>query len=316
MSTFTGSLQAKKKQDLQDIALALNISDSGIRDELQNRIKLHLSQNEATLSEDPRFGGLYGRNRKRSWLDSAKEDAMSVTSEDHDERIRTYARKNARQIVQRDTPPPPNNSLAKVMEELEPADLPLPPSPIPSAVVQAASAIGRDASALVLKVRQHERSIAIESRRLLKSTQGFLSDANNIFSITLLFELSIMLFTVLPISHFRIPLNPPYKVDDPILQPSTIIAIIPYPTPSYVFSLAFWTLLGKWALPTLVIPLLCGTLVSFDFPPREIDPITVGIVRVACSVASRWGIADETLGSRWRILSASVGAAFAFAEAI
>ena len=66
MSTYTGSLQAKKKQELQDIAHALSISDSGTREELQSRIKTHLSQHENLLAEDPRFSGLYVRNRKRS----------------------------------------------------------------------------------------------------------------------------------------------------------------------------------------------------------------------------------------------------------
>ena len=66
MSTYTGSLQPKKKQELQEIALALRISDSGTREELQSRIKTHLGLHEGTLAEDPRFGGLYGRTRKRS----------------------------------------------------------------------------------------------------------------------------------------------------------------------------------------------------------------------------------------------------------
>lgn len=66
-TTFSGSLQAKKKSELQDIAIALDIADSGTREDLQNRIKQHLSQNEAELSEDPRFAGLLSsRGRKRS----------------------------------------------------------------------------------------------------------------------------------------------------------------------------------------------------------------------------------------------------------
>lgn len=95
-----------------------------------------------------------------------------MSSEDHDDRVRaTYTRKASRLTAARPTPPP-GDSLTKVMAELEPANLPpLPPSPIPSAVVQAASAIGRDATALVLKVRQQERNMTLEGRRLLKSTQ-------------------------------------------------------------------------------------------------------------------------------------------------
>ncbi|KAF8510035.1 hypothetical protein JB92DRAFT_2831720 [Gautieria morchelliformis] len=320
MSTYTGSLQPKKKQELQGIALALNISDSGTRDELQSRIKTHLSQNEVTLAEDPKFGGLYGRTRKRSvqpQMQAVREDAISVSSEDHDDRVRTMStRKVSRQQAPRKTPPP-NDSTTKVMAELEPANLPpLPPSPIPSAVSQVVSAIGRDTTALVQEVRQHQRSMAVEGHRLLKNTQGFLSDATNIYTITLLVELTLMLYSVLPFSHLRIPLNAPYKLDDPISPPSTLVASIPYPTPSYFLSGTLWAVLAKWSLPTLVIPQLCGALISFSVPPREVDPVTIGIVRVACTVASRWGITDDILGSQWRILSASVGAAFAFAEAV
>ena len=125
-----------------------------------------------------------------------------------------------------------------------------------------------------------------------------------------------MLYAVLPFSRLRIPLNPSYTFNDPIRPPSTLVVTIPYPTPSFFLSGTFWAILAKWSLPTLVIPQLCGALISFSIPPREVDPVTIGIVRVACSVASHWGIADNVLGSRWRILSASVGAAFAFAEAV
>lgn len=62
---FTGSLQPKKKADLQEIATALQISDTGTKEELQNRIKEHLDKNQFKLEEDPAFSGLYSRIRKK-----------------------------------------------------------------------------------------------------------------------------------------------------------------------------------------------------------------------------------------------------------
>lgn len=66
-----------------------------------------------------------------------------------------------------------------------------------------------------------------------------------------------------------------------------------------------------------------GTLVSFkpgsswsDAP--EADPLTAAIIRIACVLAGDWNLDWATVGvtHKWRLLSASVAAAFAFAEAI
>jgi len=56
---FAGALPPKKKQELQEIALALNISDQGTKDEIQTRIKKHLDENAGTLESNPTFAGLY-----------------------------------------------------------------------------------------------------------------------------------------------------------------------------------------------------------------------------------------------------------------
>ena len=62
---FTGALAPKKKSELQDIALALRISDQGTKEEIQTRIKKHLDNNP-NLEEDARFAGLYNRRRRGS----------------------------------------------------------------------------------------------------------------------------------------------------------------------------------------------------------------------------------------------------------
>jgi SAP domain-containing new25 len=60
---YSGALQPKKKSELQQIAIALNLSRSGTKDELQARIKKHLEDNQDALESDPTFTGLFGRRK-------------------------------------------------------------------------------------------------------------------------------------------------------------------------------------------------------------------------------------------------------------
>jgi hypothetical protein len=62
---YSGSLGPKKKHELQEIALALRISDQGTKDEIVQRITKHLDSNQDALEDNPIFTGLFGR-RKRS----------------------------------------------------------------------------------------------------------------------------------------------------------------------------------------------------------------------------------------------------------
>ena len=62
---FSGALQPKKKAELQEIATALQISDQGTREDLQNRIKGHLDKHQTKLEEEPAFAGLFGRVKRR-----------------------------------------------------------------------------------------------------------------------------------------------------------------------------------------------------------------------------------------------------------
>jgi hypothetical protein len=73
--TFSGTIPSKKKADLQAIAVALDISDAGTKEDLQGRIKRHLERHQSKYEDDPTFSGLYGK-RKRS----AQPPITSVTS--------------------------------------------------------------------------------------------------------------------------------------------------------------------------------------------------------------------------------------------
>jgi len=103
---------------------------------------------------------------------------------------------------------------------------------------------------------------------------------------------------------------------------------------------AFWLVLLHWFIPTLLVPAIVGNLISFtpganvpqasaaDASPTPLilpfDPLTASIVRLAAEIAYPYTLVEarsevlglDVLGFRWRVLHASIGLAFAFAEAI
>lgn len=93
----------------------------------------------------------------------------------------------------------------------------------------------------------------------------------------------------------------------------------------------FWSVLLHWSIPTLVIPALLGSIISFH-PAHAtstrthrllpLDPLTASILRLAAQFGYPYKALNATIegidviGPQWRILNAAVGVAFAFAEAI
>lgn len=90
-------------------------------------------------------------------------------------------------------------------------------------------------------------------------------------------------------------------------------------------------ILVHWVGPSVVIPGVAGSLVSFhpaNSPtarvprPSFFDPLTASIIRVAVQYVYPYETLKLTtecidiLGPKWRLVAASVAAALAFAEAI
>jgi len=90
-------------------------------------------------------------------------------------------------------------------------------------------------------------------------------------------------------------------------------------------------ILIHWAGPSVIIPAISGSLVSFhpaNSPTARVsrasffDPLTASVIRVAAQYAYPYEALKHTtecvdiLGPKWRLLDASVAAALAFAEAI
>lgn len=139
----------------------------------------------------------------------------------------------------------------------------------------------------------------------------------------------ILCFWFTQIPHLQVPLSPRNQAG-PLFS-------VPYPPWSIFQTAAFWQVILHWAIPTLIIPAFVGSVISFNpantpspaetpsaSPIAPFDPLTASIIRLAAQVgypyafmASRTEVVGlDVLGSNWRVLSASVGVAFAFAEAI
>lgn len=88
-----------------------------------------------------------------------------------------------------------------------------------------------------------------------------------------------------------------------------------YPPSSVFTTKDLYTLIAQWSLPTLVLPIILGNLISFQ-SHADVDPITAGIVRLVCAISSQWGVPEELLSSKTRIVSAATVLAFSVAETL
>lgn len=211
-----------------------------------------------------------------------------------------------------------------------PSSLPsLPPSPFqsiisripaPSVVLSAIQGQGQ--------VAQQQEVILQSSTDLLHSLRIFLSNSRNIWSLSVILELFSVLYTI--ISWER------YSISVAGKTVSFTYAPLETATTSY-----FWTVLLHWSIPSLIVPAIVGSLISFSHRPRPqelvstssgppvsppsapFDPLSASISRLAiqwaypfANLSAAQGRNVDPLGSNLRIWSASVSVAFAFAEAI
>lgn len=105
---------------------------------------------------------------------------------------------------------------------------------------------------------------------------------------------------------------------------------VPHPVWAALSTSTYWSVVGHWALPTLLLPAILGHLISFSPNPRgamsgatlPFDPLTASIVRLAAAFGYPYPQINLTvagidvLGLKWRVLAASMSVAFAFAELI
>lgn len=86
---------------------------------------------------------------------------------------------------------------------------------------------------------------------------------------------------------------------------------------TYLLSGRIYKQIAIWSIPTIVAPQIAGTLISFTTPPKDIDPLSAAIVKLALAATldPSWYAVEGNLITQWRIVGAATSLAFAMAEA-
>ncbi|KAG1894447.1 uncharacterized protein F5891DRAFT_728894 [Suillus fuscotomentosus] len=337
--TFSGTIPSKKKADLQAIAVALNISDTGTREDLQGRIKRHLEQHQSKYEDDPTFSGLYGKKKKS--VQPPIERFVPSSPDEQEEKLHQSPQvTRSRRIVPldpRETTPVDDMRNVSIMlknlpispdAESTPASSAKhspqrkPESARPVAPIQKTRPVSKPLAQVAREyLAKLQVSVQTNTRTTLLTTRAVLSDSTNIWFLTVLLELFYILYMVIPWQTFE--LSPG--------SPSQFYIAISYPPARTFLTPSFWTVLIHWSIPDVFIPLVFGLLVSFhpanstsSRTPQVIalDPLSASIARLAAHVAYPFRALEvslqgvDVIGQKWRLLTASIVVAFAFAEAI
>jgi len=311
-SPYTSGWKNLKKGDLIDLADKLGLSaDTGSlkRVDIIAIIQKHLDENEGTLTDNPKFRALYPKrmsaNRRGSVIRAQAEESDEAS--ELTPALAPTIRRGAGKRVGSPTESVDASKASLVHAASTPSRIPLPPSPIK--LIQDLSVKVRPELDTVLANATRTRDqLGIEADKILAKTKLFLSDSPNLTSITILWELILLLATFTPVEYT------PFQFASPVSEDHYTVNI-PHPPMILAFWEALFFLLAKWSFPTLIIPQMTGRVVGFS-DRRDIDPLTSSIARLVCVLSIPWGIPEEFLSIKTRVLAASTALAFAMAEAL
>lgn len=88
-----------------------------------------------------------------------------------------------------------------------------------------------------------------------------------------------------------------------------------HPPAAIFLSKELYILIAAWAVPTIILPVIFGYLISFQ-GPSGVDLVSSGIVRLVCAVSPPWDVPEDFLSSKTRVISAATALSFAVAEAL
>jgi hypothetical protein len=98
---------------------------------------------------------------------------------------------------------------------------------------------------------------------------------------------------------------------------SPFVLDIPYPPKETITSLELYTLILKLVSQAYILPALFGSLISFsNHTNAVVDPVTSSIVRLVAAVSHDFGVPEEFVSQKTRIVGGGTALAFAFAESV
>ncbi|KAH7924455.1 hypothetical protein BV22DRAFT_1090912 [Leucogyrophana mollusca] len=290
--TFTGTLRSKRRAELLEIAKALQINESGTKEDLQTRIKKHLDANQTDLEDEPAFAGLFAKMKKSSAQSQPQPAVRRFVPPAGTETVEETAPVNtagsspvkntrsSRRITLLDPVGPIRQGTP--VSDLRDVSIMLKNPPISpegdeeAAGIQSSSILRKQELAhspaktgstprSPLKVtlkpaidvsnifRGQSDTAVRQATESLLDVRTFLSSSLNIWSLTAVLELSYIIYAVTPWKYAEIPLSPTQSTG----------YFVPYPPLSAFQNPAIWSVIFNWSIPTLVIPALFGVVLSF-----------------------------------------------------
>ncbi|PWZ01500.1 hypothetical protein BCV70DRAFT_75448 [Testicularia cyperi] len=293
---FKGSLKAKRKGELTEIALALGISfdQSQKKEELEDLIREQLVGNKNRYAQDENFKGLVDsldsvERRKRSVRSSSVNGNADSDASDSPESSVRSPRKHSHRASNLGTPSTPfsplvsttaaevtssvkqrglkaRKSLDKLVDSIADnarstaSELSSEVQDAQSEVVAGLQQVQGEATKRYRKAKQH-------GHKLFVRTRSWLSDSKNLVRLLIAFEGLVLVLATLPTTYFEIGSRGP---SIPVLNPqSGVNRYLPHwaitlPDVRGLLSFAFYRPLILWAVYSVLVPLAVSHLVTFD----------------------------------------------------
>ncbi|SAM61467.1 uncharacterized protein UBRO_03920 [Ustilago bromivora] len=289
---FKGSLKAKRKGELTEIAQALGIGldQSEKKEELEDLIREHLMSNKNQYSSNGSFKGLIESldGRKRSARSSSVNGNADSDASDSPEASVRSPRKHSQRASNLGTPSTPfanipesvsdlattakqrgfkaRKSLDKLVDTIS-GNARSTTNELSSEVQDAQSEVAASLQAVQGEATKRYRKVKQEGHKVFVRARNWLSDSKNLVRLLVVFEGILLVLATLPTTYVELGIRGPHI---PVVNPKSGINgyrphwAITLPDPRGFISLAFYRPLVLWAVYSVLVPLAVAHLVTFD----------------------------------------------------